>query len=302
MLPIFFDHRNGKDLYGKLTPDSVLKEIGVTGSWHTLQTWGMDILKTDNSMGACGLAVLEHGRFYRLADADLSTYKALYGGPLRASFRLNFKGWDVGTRREDGSETLSMTTGEYLFEDRLALSLNEQQKLVMGLPSFYSSIHVKHTVHNRWISSLSTYGPQAEGTGTRLGLAIFFPTDSYSIMGRTSDSAESIPNSAYIVLKPSATKKRTIFIAVCWEKTDKRFASEKGFNDFLEQQADILAHPIRVISICKVIEERSTMKQAGCIPGMAQPGSLFLDPKHSHEGRLRTFLVLQQRCDNPQMP
>lgn len=244
-LRVFFDHRNGKDLYGKLADLPVLSQIGLGGSWHKLQPWGMDILKTANSIGAEGLAVLEGGTIYRLADADHSVYDALYNGPLQSAFRLRFTGWDIGTARGPGEELLTMTVGQYLMEEQITASLAKNQLLVAGLPAFYPSLHLKHTVHNQKISSLSTYGPQAEGTGTSLGLAIFFPTESFKEIRSTTSDDKQLPSSSYVVLDQQQTPEHRLILAVCWEKTDPRFSTEQGFDDYLAREAEILAHPIR---------------------------------------------------------
>lgn len=244
-LRVFFDHLNGKDLYGKLADLPVLSQIGLGGSWHKLQPWGMDILKTANSIGAEGLAVQEGGTIYRLADADHSVYDALYNGPLQSAFRLRFTGWDIGTTRGPGEEYLSMTVGQYLMEEQLTVSLAKNQMLVTGLPSFYPSLHLKHTIYNEKISSISTYGPQAEGTGTSLGLAIFFPTESFRELRTATSDDKQLPSSSYVVLDESQRKQHRLVFAACWEKTDKRFATEQGFEDYLAHEAEIMAHPIQ---------------------------------------------------------
>jgi hypothetical protein len=245
VLRVFFDHRNGRDLYGKLVASPVISQIGLTGSWHALQSWGMDILKTGNSLGAGGLAVEQNGGIYRLADADSSNFHALYDGPLQAAFQLTYTNWDVGAAHGNGTDTLSINAGNFVLEDNLALPLHQGQSLIVGLPDFYPSVHTKHTVHNAQISSISTYGPQAEGTGTKLGLAVFFPTTSFRKEATTSATDSTIPNSYYAVLEQPAQVHR-LALAVCWEKTDARFSTEAGFESYLSRQAEILAHPILV--------------------------------------------------------
>ena len=245
VLRVFFDHRNGRDLYGKLVASPIISQIGITGSWHSLQPWGMDILKTGGSLGAGGLAVEQNGEIHRLADADSSTFHALYDGPLQAAFQLTYAKWDVGAEHEDGKDILSVNAGNYLLEDNLELALHPGQSLIAGLPDFYPSVRTKHTVHNSQISSISTYGPQAEGTGTKLGLAVFFPTMNFRREAITSAADGTIPNSFYVVLD-QPTKSHHLTLAVCWEKTDARFSTEAGFDAYLSRQAEIMVHPIRI--------------------------------------------------------
>lgn len=239
----FFDKRNGKDTYGKTTTELVLESVGLSGTWHELQDWGMDILKVGNSLGAGALAVKEKDSLYRLADADTSVFISLYEGPLQASFQLKFIGWDAGTTQKNGSETITLSKADFFYKNEITLALNNNQHLVSGIAHF-SEDSANYFHHNDAFSSLSTYGNQAEGTGTKLGLAIMFPTENY--IGNTSTTTtDAISNTCYVEMKSQRTKKLIYFFA-CWEKTDKRFSTKQGFENYLQQTADRLANPIQV--------------------------------------------------------
>lgn len=240
----FFDARNGKDIYGKIVDTPVLECIGVGASWHELQPWGMDVFHTGNSLGAGGLAVEEKGAINRLGDADTTTFEVLYKGALSAAFRLHFSGWDVAASKGSGSETLSVTKGKFYYQNEIVLRLAGLQHLVAGIANFGTN-KVVYKKHNPAFSSLSIYGPQAEGTGTRLGVAILFPSNKYVKHG-TANVASSIPNTSYVTLKPSLTGKTTLCFFACWEKTDSRFSQEQGFYDYLQTTAEALAAPLQV--------------------------------------------------------
>ena len=250
----FFDARNGKDIFGKIVDTPVLYRVGVGRSWHDLQPWGMDIFHTGNSLGAGGLAVEEQDKIYRLGDADTATFTSMYEGPLSAAFCLNFKGWDVGTGKGDGSETIAIIKGTFYYKNEIALDLNKLQQLVAGIANFGTD-KVVYKKQASTFSSLSIYGAQAEGTNTKLGVAILFPTADY-VTHNTTDSASSIPNTSYISLRPSANGKTTIYFFACWEKTDSRFSTEQGFEEYLDVSAEALAHPIQV----RVINQKLSKK------------------------------------------
>lgn len=245
----FFDYRNSKDIYGKITDKPILERVGVGASWHQLQPWGMDIFHTGNSLGAGGLAVEENEKIIRLGDADTSTYQALYEGALQASFALAFNNWDAGTGKKNGSETISMTKGDFYYTDDIRLDLNKDQQLIAGIANFGID-KVIHKICNSSFSYISTYGRKAEGTNTNLGVAILFSTGDY-IDNRTTDTASAIPNTSYVKLKPSARGKMTIYFFACWEKTDKRFATQNGFDTYLQQVADELSNPISITRLHK---------------------------------------------------
>ncbi len=240
----FFDSRNGKDVYGKITSEPILEKVGVGASWHDLQSWGMDIFKTGNSLSAGALAVEEDNKIIRLADADTSYFQALYEGALQAAFKLNFKNWDVGTAKENGSETMSMTKGNFYYKNDIEVALKPNQYLVSGIANFSADSAV-YRKHNSKFSSIATYAPQAEGTGTKLGVAIMFPTDEY-VESHTASNTSSIPNTSFVALKTSAQTKKVLYFFACWEKTDSRFETLQGFEDYLNQTAELLANPIQI--------------------------------------------------------
>jgi len=240
----FFDFRNGKDIYGKIVDTPVLEKVGVDATWHEMQPWGMDIFHTGNSLSAGALAVEEDKQFYRLGDADTSIFQALYEGALQAAFTLNYKKWDVAKSKQDGSETVSMTKGNFFYKNDIVVDLNSNQSLIAGIANFGID-KVVYKKHNETFSSVSIYGSQAEGSNTKLGVAIMFPSHDY-IVHQTTDAASSIPNTSYISLKP--TSKKTIYFFACWEKTDSRFTTQEGFEKYLKETADKLASPI-IISV-----------------------------------------------------
>lgn len=244
----FFDYRNGKDIYGKIVQNPILEKVGVGATWHELQAWGMDVFRVGKSLGAGALAVQEDMQIYRLGDANKTNFQTLYEGSLQAAFSLNFKNWDVAKDKKDGSETISITKGNYYYRNDISLVLNANQNLVSGIGNFIPTNETFKKHNSKW-SSISTYGNQAEGTMTKLGVAIMFSTEAF-IENKKSEDSSTIPNTSYVVLKPNS-KENTIYFFACWEKTDSQFVTQQGFEDYLQQTADILANPIEVLSIKK---------------------------------------------------
>lgn len=207
-----------------------------------MQPWGMDILHTGSSLGAGALAVRDRQGLHRLADADTTTYQALYEGPLKAAFALRFTKWDVAGALKNGLETISLEKGRYYYANHITVSLTDGQQLLSGLANF-DALPVVYKNHNARFSSVSTYGGQAEGDKAKLGLAILFPARQYASHATTPATA-AIPNTSYVALKPEKSSTYTVFFFACWEKTDSRFASQAGFADYVQQVADQLANPI----------------------------------------------------------
>ena len=243
----FFDYRNGKDIYGKIVDTPVLEKVGVGASWHQMQYWGKDILRVGNSLGAGALAIKEGEKIYPLADADTTFFNALFEGALKAAFKLDFKNWDAGNLKKNGSETVSVLKGTFYYQNNIDLVFSHRQNLVAGFANF-GKFEVIYKKHNARFSSIATYGKQADGTDSNLGIAIMFTTDEY-VQHATTDSSSSVSNTSYVSLKPSP--KKILYFFACWEKTDKRFATAPGFAKYLKQTADLFASPIEIKIINK---------------------------------------------------
>jgi len=222
----------------------ILDKVGLTGSWHKLQDWGMDILRTGNSLGAGGLAVKENGRLWPMADADTTYYRFAGEGPLQASFVMKFINWDTGASKTNGSERIILQKGDFFYQDEIQVSLNNIQKLVCGMPCFASDSLV-FTRHNQQYSSVSTYAKQADGTASNLGLAIMFPAKEYFSKGKTGET-DQLASTFFVELNPSRAGSQTVRFFACWEMTDKRFSTHEGFSGYLRETADRLSSPITV--------------------------------------------------------
>lgn len=238
----FFDYRNGMDIYGKIVEEPILEKVGVGASWHNLQPWGMDILKVGYSLGAGALAVKENNKIYRLGDADSTTFQVLYEGPLQAAFKLGFTNWDVANAKQNGSETIKITKGNFYYKNEVSLALNKSQNLVSGFANFIDA-KVNYKKYNNHFSAIYTYGKQAEGSDSNLGMAIVFSTKNY-LENKMADQTTSIPNTSYVALKPR--NKTAIYFFACWEKSDNRFATQQGFENYVEQTIQSLSNPIKI--------------------------------------------------------
>lgn len=242
----FFDARNGKDVFGKITDSLILNKIGFGGSWHQLHSWGMDILKVGKSLGAGALAVKEENLIYPLADADTTKFQICYKGALSASYQLRFINWDTGSNSSDGSEKIILKKGNFYYQNQINVALKDNQKLIAGFANFLD-LPVVFIKHNKYYSSISTYGKQADGSNTFLGLGILFPNEEFLSYG-TLQKTNQLENTTYVSLK-KASEFNNIYFFSCWEKSDYRFATEEGFKTYLNDVANSIVHPIKMVSL-----------------------------------------------------
>jgi hypothetical protein len=247
----YFDLRNANDIWGKVTNRMVLDEVGVDPSkiYHNYDsTWGMDILKVGKSLGAGALAlqVQVNGkdslvRFGR--DVRQTTYEQIADGPVRAIFRISYKGWKIGSLSPiDITEEISIWGGQYFFQNKVTTSqLPAGTQLVTGVIDFYNT--GSHPWNGNGASGLYTYGVQSENKD-KLGLAVLASSAQVYKIGTIASG--DINNVFGVWMKPALDGSVKYRFYSAWEKTDPLFGSEEAFGDFLAGQAALFQKPVVV--------------------------------------------------------
>ena len=144
---LYFDPRNGKDIFGKTTSALVLDQVGLPGdNYHVKKDWGMDVLKVGTSLGAGALAMERRdangkSTLIRLGDqVEKTAYELVADGPLRSIFRLRYTNWQVmPNERYDIIETISIIAGRYYYESSVVMSgFSGKKTLVTGIVNLLS--------------------------------------------------------------------------------------------------------------------------------------------------------------------
>lgn len=246
----YFDVRNSNDIWGKTTRRMVLEEVGTDPSvsyHHFNPEWGMDILKVGKALGAGALALQlplngKDSVFRFGTNVKQITYQKLADGPLRAIFRINYKGWQIaGLDPIDITEEISIWGGQYFFQNKVTLHhAPAGASLVTGTIDFYETGF--HPLNARGRKGLYTYGAQSENQD-KLGLAVLAPAKQVAATGPL--IAGGIDHTFAVWLQPR-NQTATYRYYTCWEKTDRAFAAENAFTQLLDQQAAFWENPIRV--------------------------------------------------------
>lgn len=143
----YFDTRNGKDIFGKLTSKMMMDTVGTktAGNYHKIANWGMDILHAGNSLGAGALAfgIKINGKdsIVRLGGNEISkqTYTRISDGPYRAVFRLDYD-WMFFGKPVKVSEEIHIWGGQYFYESRISTSgFPKGTVLYSGMADFYDN-------------------------------------------------------------------------------------------------------------------------------------------------------------------
>ncbi len=239
---IYFDKRNGKDIFGKTRKGTFLDSIGLGENYHELQPWGMDVLKVGNSLGAGSLAMLKKDSLYRLGQTSSSTFQKIADGPVRAIIKLSFGDWQVDNNNYDVEEVITIWGGKRWYQDEVALKGSSSDTLVTGIVNMFDITPARRTFSSMEV--LANHGRQSENKDM-MGMALLVPKDQLAGFGSAPKEGDGITLTDYMALKSDGGRFRFWFYTG-WELEDKKFASEEQFLKALEAESLKLSEPVKI--------------------------------------------------------
>lgn len=250
---LYFDTRNGKDIYGKRIPGMVMDSVGehVNNSYHVLSNWGMDILHVGQSLGAGAIALdipLGNGKdsLVRVGGNDIAktSYQELADGPVRALFRMTYGGWKINGQPVEVTDEMSIWGGQYFYQSKVTVKgAPAGTKLVAGIADFYDNI--MHQFRDSSTAILYSFGPQSENKDI-LGMGLMVPAKDFAEFGKTPDTLSDITHTYTVAQHIQNDQPLTYRFYSGWEKTDERFADGTYFGSFLKEQARLFGHPLEI--------------------------------------------------------
>ncbi|MBC8112601.1 MAG: DUF4861 domain-containing protein [Verrucomicrobia bacterium] len=250
---LYFDPRNGKDIFGKTTFEMVLQDVGLPGgNYHKKNDWGMDILKVGNSLGAGALALvfkdsIGQEKLIRLGGKVKQTScTVISNGPIRSILRLTYRGWQTNTNElYDVTEEIRITAGQFAYESFVTLSgFTGDRQMAAGIVNLHSQKYL--SFNNKKYAYLATHDHQTENQD-KLGMAIMVPAAYCAGFGETPETAPGFVEQTYFArLKATAGKPVSFRFYACWEASDKRFTEAAFFENFLKTEITRLANPIKI--------------------------------------------------------
>lgn len=232
---LYFDWRNGIDVFVKTGPELVLPKVGQDGyeSYHHLADWGADSLKVGKALGLGSLGRMLDGNVMHFQHVEATSWKLLSDNNLSSSFAVNYSGWDVGGEKLDVSTDYEIHAGDPSTVVTVKLS-QEVGNLVTGLVKHPNTQFISKKLGNWGV--IASFGKQSTiDQDDELGLAVFYQLD----------SVERLLTSEYdhlIQFKPSFELKY-VFLSV-WPKRQGSPKDLKEFEALLEDKLKALEHPI----------------------------------------------------------
>ena len=239
---IYFDPRNGIDIFGKTTAELVMDKVGLGDNYHALADWGMDILKVGNSLGAGSIALMEENQLIRLGETKSTSFDIIAEGPVRAILRLTFEGWQVGEESLKVTQTISIWKGHYYYKNQVKISgFKGEKALVSGIVNLHSDSS-DYAINEKYVSLL-TFDKQSENKDY-LGMALLTGKEYFKSFGQTSEKDSLITDTYYMQMKIKEDKVSEYYFFAGWEKSSDDFKNLKSFQTSVDNACQRLFNPV----------------------------------------------------------
>jgi len=234
----YLDWRNAVDIFGKLTTDITLPQVGMDNfdSYHEYSDWGMDILKVGNSLGIGSIGTWDGEKAERVAKTDSVITVIEADGILYSQFTTNYYNWQSANGAVDLKSTISIMAGSRMTKQVLEIK-GEISNIATGIVKGKEIPLIKGPADTKW-GYIATWGKQSLNNDN-LGMAVFFKND--DIIEITEDALNHV-----VVLKPNENNKVKYFYAAVWEKENKKKITEEDFMEYLENSVVFLSRPVKV--------------------------------------------------------
>lgn len=246
---LYFDKRNGRDIWGKLTPALILGEVGTdtTVSYHNLQPWGMDILKVGGSLGAGAVGFFYKDSLYRLAGDQFESvaYEELYDGPIQAAFKMIYKGFRLspGLAPMDVEELITITKGQWYYNNKVTIkNAPPELLLVTGIVNLHE-VEFKYLEIDHYIAMYS-YGIQSENKDA-LGMALLVDKKNFEDFATAPKTGNGIVHTHLIKMPILQEGNEFKFLSI-WSKSLPEMTDDLKFIDLLNTITYNLVKPLTV--------------------------------------------------------
>ena len=192
---IYFDARNGIDLYGKIRPTLQLRKIGSPDYlYYDESPEGRDIFKVGTSMGIAGVGILVNGQAVKPEDVKDRHWRVIASGPVRSILELTYTGWNVDGKIVNLRSRFTIWAGEYGFHHSIGFDGDVPGAVVTGIPIkeglspiFSSAAGAQQSGDGSWVAlwgeQVVSPGAAESGTaqGQNLGVAVITAQPNASI-------------------------------------------------------------------------------------------------------------------------
>jgi hypothetical protein len=245
----YFDLRNGMDIFGKIPGFMAMDTIGLgKHSYHIMSSWGMDILKVGNSLGAGGIGLEKDGKLYRIGDNGKSGFERVYEGPLKTEFALHFKDWKAGRDSFNVIQYISVTAGNYRYESEVFTDFPDQSySLLTGIVNKHADSLIFEDAGKNHIL-MATHSIQSEDTAA-LGMGLLMPRSLYQSHSEAPKTGGGITETYYIRTSGSMDDPAKFYFYAGWATGNPIFKDKEKFINLIKEDALKLENPIQFYKV-----------------------------------------------------
>ncbi|MEM8898941.1 MAG: DUF4861 family protein [Bacteroidota bacterium] len=239
----YLDARNGIDIFGKLTNEMVLEGVGSTQRYDTLQSWGMDILKVGNSLGAGAIALQKNDKLYRVSSTEAEA-TLVVEGPVRSVLRLSFPSMKVEEISYAINHEIHIWQGQKGYTGKVTVTPHSNDVyLVSGL------VNMENDSMYLGATETAIYGyshdPQTIN-GEYLGMGLLIAEPDFKTTLKTADEGEGIIQTDALVLFPKEEASTSYQFIAAWAKQDSLYTQREYFHSLLKTEAEKIGKIIEV--------------------------------------------------------
>lgn len=234
----YLDQRNATDVFGKLTTDMVLQQVGLDGfdSYHHMQPWGMDVMKVGKSLGLGSIGSLMNGKIERVEKTDSVTCRITQNGAVYSSIETRYLGWKLGDKKHNLQSFLSIHAGSRISKQLLRFDA-APENVSTGIVKDKTASLISDPGSKDKFGYVATWGRQSLNND-ELGLVVFF--DRANFVSFTEDEFSHV-----VKLQPKQGAVQYYF-AAAWVKEPGGILNEEQFRKYINEAAIELAQPVKV--------------------------------------------------------
>ncbi len=214
---LYLDERNAIDLLGKRKPGLYWNYIGTSGvDYQQDADWGTDVLHIGDALGVGGIGFWVADSVQKPLVLDRQRTRIIARGPIRAVVRVDYEGWQVGSRKVNLTSLFTIYAGDRISEQQVTVS-----PVLRGLVLATGVVHhdSTETLWNPREGWLCTTGRQARFDDSLMfGISV----DPRSIIRKTRDARNEL-----LLLRPDRRAPLKILLAAYWKGESGRMWSRQ---------------------------------------------------------------------------
>jgi pectinesterase len=227
---------SGIDVWVKRVKYPVMEKMYSKGHdyYHSDNGEASDFYTVGESLGCGGLGAWHDNKLYR--SENFVSWKIIANGPIRSSFELTYKPWQVGDIQSGETKRISLDLGSNLnrIESRFDADVNNPV-LAVGIVKSANGGKAVFGPDKTWLS----YWQNADSGNGSIGCAVILPKETARNECATAD------NHNIMLARLNNSRSIVYYAGACWSKTPE-FDSEEKWLKLVQKKTRLIEEPLKV--------------------------------------------------------